>query len=60
MKHPYATKQGWQIDGDSAEAYERYLAAAFGPWASRLVDLADLDDDGVVCPIEVYVGVARR
>ena len=32
---------GWQLEGDAAQAYERYLVPAFfGPFADRLVELA--------------------
>jgi SAM-dependent methyltransferase len=32
---------GWRLEGDAAEAYERYLVPAFfGPFADRLVELA--------------------
>ena len=33
---------GWQLENNSAEAYERYLAAAFSPWADALTAAAEL------------------
>ncbi len=32
--------EGWQLDGNSAEAYEEYFGAAFRPFAADLVRLA--------------------
>jgi hypothetical protein len=33
MMTPSPPAEGWQLEGNSAEAYERYLASAFSPWA---------------------------
>ena len=29
--------EGWQLESDSADAYEAYLASAFLPWADDLI-----------------------
>lgn len=53
-------REGWQIEGDGAEAYERYLAAAFSPWASRLADLAEIRDGDRVLDAACGTGIAAR
>ena len=37
------------VEGDSANAYERYLAAAFSPWAAQLVELARRRNTATAC-----------
>jgi ubiquinone/menaquinone biosynthesis C-methylase UbiE len=55
-----AVTEGWQVEGDSADAYERYLAAAFRPWAARLVDLAEVHAGDRVLDLACGTGVVAR
>lgn len=60
MKGQVAPTEGWQLDGDSAEAYEKYLASAFAPWADALVALADPRQGDRVLDVACGTGVVAR
>ena len=51
---------GWQLDGDAAEAYERYLATSFAPWARRLVELAGIGSGQRVLDVACGTGIVAR
>lgn len=51
---------GWQLDGDSADAYERYLATAFVPWAVRMTDLAEVRPGDRVLDVACGTGIVAR
>jgi ubiquinone/menaquinone biosynthesis C-methylase UbiE len=48
---------GWQLEG---EAYERYLASAFSPWANALVALADVKGGERVLDVACGTGIVAR
>jgi ubiquinone/menaquinone biosynthesis C-methylase UbiE len=56
------SQQGqWQVTGSAPEVYERELVpAAFGPWASILVELADLKQGDRVIDIACGTGIVAR
>ena len=60
MAHTNTAAQGWQVEGDSADAYERYLATAFSPWAARLVDLARVGSGMHVLDAACGTGIVAR
>ena len=51
---------GWQLEEDSAESYERYLASAFAPWANALVALAGLKEGERALDVACGTGVVAR
>jgi ubiquinone/menaquinone biosynthesis C-methylase UbiE len=51
---------GWQLEADSAEAYERYLAPAFRPWAADLVARAGVRRGHRVLDVACGTGVVAR
>lgn len=55
-----ATGEGWQVEGSSAEAYERYLASAFSPWASSLVKRAGVGNGERVLDVACGTGIVAR
>jgi ubiquinone/menaquinone biosynthesis C-methylase UbiE len=52
--------EGWQLEGDSADAYERYLASAFRPWAKELIALAELREGERVLDVACGTGIVAR
>lgn len=52
--------EGWQVDGNSAEAYERYLASAFSPWANGLIALAEVREGERVLDVACGTGIVAR
>jgi ubiquinone/menaquinone biosynthesis C-methylase UbiE len=52
--------EGWQLEPNSAEAYERYLASAFSPWAEQLVALAALGAGERVLDAACGTGIVAR
>lgn len=52
---------GWQLEGDSAQAYERYLVPAFfTQMAERLIDLVELQADARVLDVACGGGIVAR
>lgn len=52
---------GWQLQGDSAEAYEQYLVPGmFEPWADELVEGATLQSGDRVLDVGCGTGVVAR
>lgn len=60
MKTQSVTADGWQLQGNSAQAYERYLATAFSPWAEALVALADAKNGDRVLDVACGTGIVAR
>jgi ubiquinone/menaquinone biosynthesis C-methylase UbiE len=60
MSSPGRALEGWQLEGDSAEAYEQYLAAAFKPWAEDLIRLAGLKEGERVLDLACGTGIVAR
>ena len=52
--------EGWQLDGNSAEAYEEYFGAAFQPFAAGLVRLAEVSAGDRVLDVGCGTGVVAR
>jgi ubiquinone/menaquinone biosynthesis C-methylase UbiE len=51
----------WQVSGSAPEVYERELVpAVFGPWAPRVVALADLEPGDRVLDLACGTGVVAR
>jgi ubiquinone/menaquinone biosynthesis C-methylase UbiE len=60
MKTPNDLTEGWQLEGGGAEAYERYLASAFSPWAQKLTELADVREGNRVLDVACGTGIVAR
>src|SRR5262245_35065637 len=60
MDSEHATLEGWQLERSSADAYERYLAAAFAPWAQALVGLAAVAEGERVLDVACGTGIVAR
>lgn len=55
------TEQGWQLEGSSPDAYERYLVPAFFErWAEELVELADPRSGERVLDVACGSGIVAR
>jgi ubiquinone/menaquinone biosynthesis C-methylase UbiE len=54
------TADGWQLDASSADAYERYLASAFSPWAAQLVAAAEVTEGDRVLDLGCGTGIVAR
>lgn len=53
--------QAWQLEGSSAEAYERYLVPRiFATWAQRLIDAVSLPRGARVLDVGCGTGVVAR
>ena len=52
--------EGWQLESDSADAYERYLAVAFLPWAEDLIRLAAVTEGERVLDVACGTGIVAR
>lgn len=53
--------QIWQLEGSSAEAYERYLVPMmFAPWAEQLVELAGVGAGERVLDVACGTGIVAR
>ena len=51
----------WQLEGNAAEAYERYLVPAFfGPFADRLIELAEPRPADRVLDVACGTGIVAR
>lgn len=55
-----AHADGWQLEGNSAEAYERYLATAFSPWADALTAAAELTAGDRALDVACGTGIVAR
>lgn len=56
-----STGEGWQLAGQSTEAYERYLVPAmFGPWAERLVEVVAPTRGDRVLDVGCGTGIVAR
>jgi ubiquinone/menaquinone biosynthesis C-methylase UbiE len=54
-------QERWQVEGNAAEIYQRALVpAVFGPWAPRVVELADLRPGLRVLDVACGTGVVAR
>jgi ubiquinone/menaquinone biosynthesis C-methylase UbiE len=60
MTTPIDLEEGWQLEGSSAEAYERYLASAFSPWARKLTELAEIREGDRVLDVACGTGIVAR
>lgn len=54
------TADGWQLAGDSADCYERYLATAFAPWARALALAAGAREGARVLDVACGTGILAR
>ena len=52
--------EGWQLDGNSAEAYEEYFGPAFRPFAADLVRLAAVAHGDRVLDVACGTGIVAR
>jgi ubiquinone/menaquinone biosynthesis C-methylase UbiE len=52
--------EGWQIEQNSAEAYEAYLASAFRPWADELIARAAVREGDRVLDVACGTGIVAR
>jgi len=52
--------EGWQLESDSADAYERYLAPAFRPWAEDLIRLAAVTEGERILDVACGTGIVAR
>lgn len=54
-------ESGWQLEEDSAEAYEKYLVSAFASeWANRLIDFAEVTEGERVLDVGCGTGIVAR
>jgi ubiquinone/menaquinone biosynthesis C-methylase UbiE len=61
MSKPGARQEAWQLTGDAAELYERYVARhILGPWAPLLVDAARLAPGERVLDVACGTGAVAR
>jgi len=60
VKIPTDLTEGWQLEGGGAEAYERYLASAFSPWARKLTELAEVGEGDRVLDVACGTGIVAR
>jgi SAM-dependent methyltransferase len=61
MSRQGARQEAWQLTGDAAELYERYVARhILGPWAPLLVDAARLAPGDRVLDVACGTGVVAR
>ena len=60
MTIPIGVSEGWQLEGAGAEAYERYLASAFSPWARALAELAEIREGDRVLDVACGTGIVAR
>ena len=60
MNTPREAAEGWQLEGSGAEAYERYLASAFSPWARQLAELAGIREGARVLDVACGTGIVAR
>lgn len=54
------TSSGWQLEGESAVAYEEYLVPALSEWAERLVDFAEVTEGEQVLDVGCGTGIVAR
>jgi ubiquinone/menaquinone biosynthesis C-methylase UbiE len=55
------TRERWQLEGSSSEAYEELLVPAiFRPWAGPLVDMAELQPGERVLDVACGTGIVAR
>jgi SAM-dependent methyltransferase len=58
---PPGTREGWQLEANSAEAYERYLVPAMmARWADQLLDLAAPAPGARVLDVGCGTGIVAR
>src|SRR5262245_60735020 len=53
-------EERWQLSGDAAAFYDRYVMLIMEPWVRRLVDVATLQPDEQVLDIACGTGFAAR